>query len=62
LEHIHNLSPSDTDTVTLGPELVIEKQSIAVASQAQGFNDVDGILGYVWCIISQHHYFTNFDP
>ncbi|GJE94601.1 aspartic protease [Phanerochaete sordida] len=34
-----------TDTVTLAPTLVIENQSIGVASQAQGFEDVDGILG-----------------
>ncbi|KAI0345956.1 acid protease [Trametopsis cervina] len=34
-----------TDTVTLGPSLVIQNQSIGVASTAQGFNDVDGILG-----------------
>ncbi|KAK7048641.1 acid protease [Favolaschia claudopus] len=33
------------DQVTLGPDLVIQKQSIGVASQANGFNDVDGILG-----------------
>ena len=36
---------SDTDTVTLAPTLVIENQSIGVASQAQGFDGVDGILG-----------------
>lgn len=34
-----------TDTVTLGGELVITGQSIGVASSAQDFNDVDGILG-----------------
>ncbi|KAL1741011.1 acid protease [Schizophyllum fasciatum] len=34
-----------TDQVTLGEDLVIKKQSIGVASTAQGFNDVDGILG-----------------
>lgn len=34
-----------TDTVTLGPGLVIENQSIGVASTAQGFDGVDGILG-----------------
>ncbi|KDQ62683.1 hypothetical protein JAAARDRAFT_121181 [Jaapia argillacea MUCL 33604] len=34
-----------TDTVTLSPELVIQNQSIGVASTAQGFSDVDGILG-----------------
>lgn len=37
--------PTDTDRVTLGPELVIESQSIGVASSAQGFQGVDGILG-----------------
>ena len=31
--------------MTLGPALVIENQSIGVASQAQGFQNVDGILG-----------------
>ncbi|KAI0755096.1 acid protease [Daedaleopsis nitida] len=34
-----------TDTVTLSSSLVIQKQSIGVASTAQGFQDVDGILG-----------------
>ncbi|EJC98896.1 acid protease [Fomitiporia mediterranea MF3/22] len=34
-----------TDQVTLGGELVIKNQGIGVSSQAQGFNDVDGILG-----------------
>ena len=34
-----------TDTVTLSDELVIQTQSIGVASTAQGFNGVDGILG-----------------
>lgn len=36
---------SVTDTVSLGSNLVIQNQSIGVASQAQGFDDVDGILG-----------------
>lgn len=35
-----------TDTVTLGPELVINKQSIGVVSQAGGIQ-LDGILGWV---------------
>lgn len=35
----------DTDTVTLGSGLVIQNQSIGVASTAQGFQGVDGILG-----------------
>lgn len=34
-----------TDTVTLGPDLVIKNQGIGVASSAQGFEGVDGILG-----------------
>ncbi|TFY78615.1 hypothetical protein EWM64_g5399 [Hericium alpestre] len=34
-----------TDQVSLSPELVIQKQSIGVASTAQGFDGVDGILG-----------------
>jgi len=34
-----------TDTVTVGGGLVITKQSIGVASTAQGFSDVDGIIG-----------------
>ncbi|KAJ3488415.1 hypothetical protein NLI96_g2845 [Meripilus lineatus] len=34
-----------TDTVTISPELVIQDQSIGVATTAQGFNGVDGILG-----------------
>ena len=33
------------DTVTLAKGLVITEQSIGVASKAQGFSDVDGILG-----------------
>lgn len=36
----------DTDQVTLSSSLIIKSQSIGVASTAQGFNDVDGILGY----------------
>ena len=35
----------DTDQVTLSPSLILKSQSIGVASTAQGFNDVDGILG-----------------
>ena len=31
--------------MTLSSSLVIQNQSIGVASTAQGFNDVDGILG-----------------
>ncbi|KAG0699371.1 acid protease [Suillus ampliporus] len=34
-----------TDTVTLSSSLVIAAQSIGVASTANGFDDVDGILG-----------------
>ncbi|KAI5118252.1 hypothetical protein M0805_007501 [Coniferiporia weirii] len=34
-----------TDEVSLGEGLVIQSQSIGVASSAQGFSDVDGILG-----------------
>ncbi|PCH40297.1 acid protease [Wolfiporia cocos MD-104 SS10] len=34
-----------TDTVTLASQLVITNQSIGVASSAQGFSGVDGILG-----------------
>lgn len=34
-----------TDTATLAPGLVIRGQSIGVASRAQGFDGVDGILG-----------------
>lgn len=34
-----------TDTVTLSKTLVIENQSIGVASKATGFSGVDGILG-----------------
>ncbi|OCH92611.1 acid protease [Obba rivulosa] len=33
------------DQVTIAPGLVIQQQSIGVASQAQGFSGVDGILG-----------------
>ena len=35
----------DTDTVTLGPHLVIQSQSIGVATRSQGFEGIDGILG-----------------
>lgn len=38
---------TDIDRCKLGEGLVIEKQSIGVASSATGFHDVDGILGYV---------------
>ncbi|KLO14788.1 acid protease [Schizopora paradoxa] len=34
-----------TDTVTVGPGLVITNQSIGVSSRDQGFDDVDGIIG-----------------
>ncbi|KAF9013171.1 acid protease [Cyathus striatus] len=34
-----------TDQVSLSNDLVIQNQSIGVASTAQGFDDVDGILG-----------------
>ncbi|TDL23259.1 acid protease [Rickenella mellea] len=34
-----------TDTVTLGKNLIIQNQSIGVATTSTGFNDVDGILG-----------------
>jgi len=34
-----------TDTVVLAPSLTITQQSIGVASTAQGFDDVDGIIG-----------------
>ncbi|KAI0089592.1 acid protease [Irpex rosettiformis] len=34
-----------TDTVTLGPDLVITGQGIGVASIALGFQNVDGVLG-----------------
>nr|GAT49303.1 acid protease [Mycena chlorophos] len=34
-----------TDQVTLAPGLVIQNQSIGVASTATGFDDVDGIIG-----------------
>lgn len=34
-----------TDTVSLGSGLTISKQSIGVASRADGFSGVDGILG-----------------
>lgn len=36
---------ADTDTVSLSSSLVIQQQSIGVASTAQGFSGVDGILG-----------------
>jgi len=35
----------DTDTVTLGLPLVIQDQSIGVATSTQGFEGIDGILG-----------------
>lgn len=34
------------DTITLG-SLVVKDQSIGVAEIAEGFGDVDGILGFV---------------
>jgi len=36
---------SDTDTVTLGPGLIVQKQSIGVAKTSKGIRDVDGIVG-----------------
>ena len=38
---------ADTDTVILSKNLVIQNQSIGVASSTQGFDDMDGILGWV---------------
>lgn len=35
----------DVDQVTIAPDLVIQQQSIGVATQATGFSGVDGILG-----------------
>jgi hypothetical protein len=46
---------TDTDHVSLGGNLVIQKQSIGVASSATGFQGVDGILG---CVISIANYYT----
>jgi saccharopepsin len=43
----YELFNPDLDTVTLSPSLVITQQSIGVASFANGFSGVDGILGYV---------------
>lgn len=37
----------DSDAVTLNNNLVIQNQLIGVASSAQGFSDVDGIIGCV---------------
>jgi len=37
----------DTDRVTLSPDLVIESQTIGVASTSQGVSLADGILGFV---------------
>ena len=36
-----------TDTVTIGGSLAITDQSIGVASSSEGFEGVDGIIGYV---------------
>ena len=41
------------DTVTIAPGLVVHNQAICVSSSSDGFEGVDGILGYVvW--YSQH--------
>ncbi|KAG1825024.1 acid protease [Suillus variegatus] len=42
---VSELAAPNTDTVTLGPDLVIQNQGIGVASYAEGFEGVDGILG-----------------
>ena len=42
------------DTVTIG-SLVIENQSIGDAFIAFGFDDVDGILGYIFMISTCSH-------
>ncbi|KAF8547619.1 hypothetical protein OG21DRAFT_1527030 [Imleria badia] len=44
-----------TDTVSLGPGLVIEKQSIGVASSATGFDGFDGILGIDPAVPNRRH-------
>ena len=36
-----------TDTVSLGNGLTINGQSIGVATESEGFDGVDGIVGYV---------------
>ena len=38
-------SVSDTDQVTMSPQLVIKDQSIGVATEANDMNGMDGILG-----------------
>jgi hypothetical protein len=40
------------DTVTLAPSLVITNQDIGVASQSEGFDEVDGILGFAYTLLS----------
>ena len=40
-----------TDTVTLGSGLTITGQSIGVATTSQGFDGVDGIVGYALLIL-----------
>ena len=45
--------------MTLSPSLIIKSQSIGVASTAQGFGGVDGILGY-WLLDTVLHYLTDF--
>ncbi len=41
----HTSFSIDTDTVSLASGLVLQKQSIGVASSSQGFQGIDGILG-----------------
>lgn len=40
-----------TDTVTIGGTLAITEQSIGVASSAEGFEGVDGIIGHVPAVL-----------
>jgi hypothetical protein len=56
---LHQFAPRDPDidTVTLSPGLVITSQSIGVASSSRGFQDVDGILGFMSlvCLSASSH-------
>jgi len=43
--HLHTITLSDYDTITLSPKLVITRQSIGDALQYADFQGVDGIIG-----------------
>lgn len=47
---------TDTDTVTLGPGVVVKEQSIGVAKTSKDIHNVDGIIGQGAALDNQIEY------